>query len=164
MDDYVSKPIRKPELYCALKSLTDESFEHCRPDGQNSEQSGTPVDNVTASIIDWNVALENVDGDRDLLDELLRTSLKENEELIQRLDEAIAAKDANAAERFAHTIKGGAHAIAATATAEAAAAIEASAVNDNLDGARRQMPQLRDAIEQLVNAVTQNSSSQDNGR
>jgi PAS domain S-box-containing protein len=157
MDDYISKPVRKLELYRVLRSLTDRQKESriVRRDAPHQTLSTQSNTSVVAKIIDWDAALANLDGDRDLLEAMVQASIQECQELITQLDEAIAGEDAKVAERLAHTIKGATRAIAATATMQAAAAVEASTAQGDLEAARHQYPVLREAIEQLANALTQ---------
>lgn len=161
MDDYVSKPVRKPELYQALRSLTAKPSEHACLNGPESAKAAHSAasDDSPEHVIDWKSALEFVDGDHQLLQDLLQTFFTECEELLPQLDEAASNGDATAAERFAHTMKGGARTLAAAATAEAALAIEASAASGDLDTALQQTTRLREALEQLKDTVTQTSAS-----
>ena len=150
MDEYVSKPIRRKELEHALRDLSIKPTEP--PLSRNlSDRTDRTLMNgdASSSIIDWTAALECVEGDRELLNDLLRSAADENRILLQQLDAAISAKDAVATGRVAHSIKGGAKAIAATATIEAAAAIEAAAHAEDLETVRTFVPQLRDAVERL---------------
>ena len=154
MDDYVSKPVRRSELERALRELViqpgEAPFSQASPNlsGENPGSIDQP-----SRIIDWTAALVNVEGDRELLNELLLTTIEENRILLVQLDEAIAANDAALVRRLAHTIKGSAQAIAATATVTIAAAIEAAAAAEDLTTASTQMPQLRDAIERLSSVI-----------
>lgn len=161
MDDYVSKPVRKPDLDRALRSLTAVRSDERRMNSGDIDKTNTPMvsDDSAACVIDWDVALLNVGGERAFLHELLQTAIEESRELTQKLEAAIAARDRKLAKRLAHTIKGGAMAIAAMAMMEAAAAIEAAVEKDDFGIARRKMPLLHTAFQALVEIVTQNPSS-----
>jgi len=141
MDDYVSKPVRKPELYRALS--------RCCVDAE--PLPATDADAAT-SVIDWQAALESLGGDRNLLHDVVDTARREMPDLLRQLDDAITAQDASVIQRLAHTIKGEACTVGAGMTEKAAAAIEESAANIDLESASRQMSRLREAIDQMVRA------------
>ncbi|MEJ7594301.1 MAG: response regulator [Planctomycetaceae bacterium] len=158
MDDYVSKPIRRQELERGLRDLSIKPAEQPLSQERADRTDGTPSHGDTSSsIIDWKAALENVEGDRELLNELLRTAVDENRNLLTQLDAAMSAKDAVAASRLAHTIKGGAQMIAATATVKAAMAIEAAAHAADFESVRTLIPELHDAVERLNGMIRQAS-------
>ena len=139
MDDYVSKPVRKSELHRALSGLGAAS------------QEKPPADVDTAvPVVDWDVALATVGGDRDLLRDVVNLTLQEMPSLRRQLEEAIQARDVKTTQRLAHTIKGEASAVAARQTQKAAAAIEESAADNDLQRVSEQLPQLGEAITQLV--------------
>ncbi|MEQ9408253.1 MAG: response regulator [Fuerstiella sp.] len=134
-----------------------------KADGEPVKKAGSKLDGKAAmpnngppaSPINWKIALENVDGDRELLRQLVQVAIQENQELLPRLAEAVEAQDARTAERFAHTIKGSSQAIGAMEAQQAAAVIEDSASRDDFPGVRRQLPQLRQAIDNLVDLLEQ---------
>jgi PAS domain S-box-containing protein len=140
MDDYVSKPVRKDALYRALSG--------CRTDlqvpGVASEVAQQDL------VLDWQAALRTVDNDRELLRKMVETARQEIPELLRRLGEAIAARDATKTQRVAHTIQVESQALAAVGAAKAAAVIEQSAAHNDLEAAGRRLPCLRGAIDQLV--------------
>jgi two-component system sensor histidine kinase/response regulator len=157
MDDYISKPVRRLDLYRALRNLSHGHPANPIASGHATQQtqSAESKTDVTAKIIDWDAALAYMDGDRELLKTVVQASITECQQLITQLDEAIAGEDGKTAHRLAHTIKGGTRAIAATSTMEAAADVEASTAEGDFETARRQLPVLRQAIEQLVSVLTQ---------
>ena len=139
MDDYVSKPVRKAGTICALSGLRPPS----------AEQPAVDVD-ATVPVVDWEVSLEMLGGDRDLLRNVVDTMLVEMPALQRQLEDAIKEQDVAMTQRVAHTIKGEASAIAAHRTQRAAAVIEEFAANNDLESATRQMPCLGEAINKLM--------------
>ena len=138
MDDYVSKPIRMPELYRALKQCC----------GKIEDAASSPDEPDAA--VDWQAALKSMGGDRELLCVVVDTARREVADLAGQLDAALADQDANTAHRLAHTIKGASRAVMATRTEKVAAAMEESAANNDLESVARQMPLLRETIDQFV--------------
>jgi len=154
MDNYVSKPIRKPELYAALQGVGATV-----PDAPNSPRSDSPriavpaVKGEDATIVDWEAALTLVGGDRALLADVLPAAIQENQDLVVKLGEAVAKDDLETAVRISHTIKGGAKAIAAEQTAKIAATIEAALMQQDVKTANEHLPGLHDAVEKLERAI-----------
>jgi CheY-like chemotaxis protein len=139
MDDYISKPIRKTELFRALSGCCpDRSVPPARGEGAQGDL-----------VLDWDAALQTVGGDRELLHSVVNTVRQEMPVLLRQLDEAIAARDAKTTQHVAHTIKGECRTLSAGRTEKAAAAIEASAARNDLESASRHMPRLLEAIDQL---------------
>jgi len=96
MDDYVSKPIEPPMLYAALAASVASS------------RSGLPVAPVIADAkegLDLSTALENCDGDEELLLGLIAIFREEWPGYLQRMDGDIEAGDSAALSRSAHAIK-----------------------------------------------------------
>ncbi len=61
-----------------------------------------------SDIIDWAEAMNQVGGDRDFLDEVLRDLLTESDEAEAEMESAIKADDFACIKRAAHRIKGSA--------------------------------------------------------
>jgi HPt (histidine-containing phosphotransfer) domain-containing protein len=156
MDDYVSKPVRRQELERALKEIVIQPAEQLRSQhGADQTNAASANGDSLSDIIDWAAALECVEGDRELLNELLLTAVSENRELLMQLDAAISGMDTVLASRLAHTIKGGAQSIAATAIIKSARAIEDAAHAQDFESARTQMLQLCAAVEKLSGVICQ---------
>jgi CheY-like chemotaxis protein len=139
MDDYISKPIRKSELLRALNGQT-------APMGKQPNK----VD-ASLPLIDWELALETVDNDRELLSEIYDAVFIEIPPLLEKLSLAIEHQDTETIQRAAHSIKGGASGLAAIRTQQAAAAIEVSVANRDFESIRGNFSVLRESVEQLKN-------------
>lgn len=94
MDGYVTKPIRRQELAAVIERIFP-------PESLPGRLDSTPL--VT---IDWDRVLQELDGDRDLLRDILEVCLDEAPRLTRRLSEATAARDATACGRAAHALRG----------------------------------------------------------
>ena len=101
MDGYISKPIRAAELYAAI----DEAVSGSATTAGESAVSET-VTPASGGGIDWGVALASVQGDEDLLREIIEAFLEEAPKQVAALDQGMAAGDAVVVRRAAHTIKG----------------------------------------------------------
>ena len=113
-DDYLTKPIRTTALFAALDHLANppaaSSAEICALD------SGAPA------AWDSEAALDRMEGDRELLSEIVQLFISECPRTFGELREALNANDAHLLERLAHTLKGSSANISATGLCQAALA------------------------------------------
>jgi HPt (histidine-containing phosphotransfer) domain-containing protein len=75
--------------------------------------------------VDWNTALEQAAGDRDLVLEMIDVFMEEKPKLLSSIQRAIDTGDEAGLRRAAHTLKGALHHLAADRAAGAAAVLEA---------------------------------------
>ncbi len=90
MDGYVSKPIRKRELYAALQPFFVQS----------------PVEDTPAVVVNWEDVLRLVDNDRRLVAELIVAFRSEASKLIASIETAAQSADAKTLRLSAHALKG----------------------------------------------------------
>ncbi|MDA7977868.1 MAG: PAS domain S-box protein [Pirellulales bacterium] len=100
MDDYVAKPIRSEVLYETINQLVG------RRDSPPQETSPDSSWITSPERLDWHTAWETVDGDLELLRELIGAFLQELPQLMQQLTDGIAKSKAKQVRMAAHTIKG----------------------------------------------------------
>jgi two-component system, sensor histidine kinase and response regulator len=100
----------------------------------------------------WNLAaaLERVEGDRELVDELAHLFAEECPKAMDEIRSAIDQKDAGLLERGAHTMKGSSGNIGAVQTSELALALESLARSGNLEKAKEQFRLLEAEIARLL--------------
>ncbi|MEQ9409525.1 MAG: response regulator [Fuerstiella sp.] len=151
MDDYVSKPIRKPQLLKALKALSPEPKPAAPAAASPTAASpGVPEHQSAACPVDWDAALETTDHDRSILLAIVEATVEEIPDVFDRLQQAVADQDVSAAERLAHTIKGAALSVAARPLVDIAAAIEQDAEQQDLKAAEQRLPELKATVETFV--------------
>ena len=95
MDDHVAKPIRWDVLVDKINSQII---------GEDSQQPSLP-DQASAEV-DWPAALSAVNGDGELLRDVVEAFLDEAPQLLAQIDQAIEDEDAAELRRAAHTLKG----------------------------------------------------------
>ena len=141
-DEYVAKPIRLAELSAAMERVK------APVSGWRSDQSvrSTVEDASSASRIDLAIALERVEGDRELLEEIARLFAEESVALLGEIRRARASEDIRELQRLAHTLKGAALNVAALKVAETALALETQARSGSMGNAG-------DLIEHLAQEV-----------
>lgn len=98
-DDYVSKPIQAEELYAAIGRLRG-----------SAEGTEDPLKKSVAApactVLNSEEILEHVQGDRELLAEIIRLFRDEAPALLRSLRQAVEHGDAPAISRTSHTLKG----------------------------------------------------------
>jgi len=137
MDDYVSKPIRWPELRQALAGI------HNTVHRSTSSIPVAPVPSVadipppvpTEEILDWSEALRAVDGDAELLEQVVGELILEWPKLLGQLDKAILTADANELRRAAHTLRGSLRIFGPTLASDLAQRLEDLGKNNHCDQA-----------------------------
>ncbi len=142
-DDYLTKPIRTNELLAALH----------RFDGQrnNGHASGSPPgEKDMTNTMNLAGALERVEGDRELLDELLRLFADECPKNMAEIRRACETRDAHLLERLAHTIKGSSASLCAEDVSEAASVLEKQARSGDFEAAGAQIKALEIKLERLI--------------
>jgi two-component system, sensor histidine kinase and response regulator len=142
-DDYLTKPIRTNELLAALRRLEGRENGGCTIGPPHGEKHMTNGINVAR-------ALERVEGDRELLDELIRLFIDECPKNMAEIRSACEAHDARLLERVAHTIKGSAASLCAEEVSEAAFALEKQARAGDFAAAGEKMKALEIKVEQLL--------------
>ncbi len=144
-DDYVTKPIRTTELLAAL----------------DRSEAGAPVGEVAAgsasaapgAILDVQRALQRLDGDSELLEELATLFADEGVKNIRDIHEAFAAADAKLLERLAHTVKGASANIGAASLSHAALVLEELARSGDLTNAAEKIAALERELARLLPAI-----------
>jgi two-component system, sensor histidine kinase and response regulator len=116
-DDYLSKPIRTADLLAAIDRIVRD------------KQTMQPVAVLAPKFqssprIDMKAALERLEGDRELLEELAQLFKDECPRALQEIREAIAAGDPPLLTRLAHTLKGSSGSLSAVPLSQAAAQLE----------------------------------------
>jgi CheY-like chemotaxis protein len=162
MDGYVTKPIRSKELLRVISDVTA----HLPAAPSPIETDATVADsaNATASLkstdangsergggnqVDWPQALESLDGNRQLLGELIDIYREECPKLRAEIETALAAGDLPSLRRAAHTLKGALSHLAAGRALKLAQQVEDRARDQNLTAAGALWPRLRSELDQL---------------
>jgi PAS domain S-box-containing protein len=145
MDGYVSKPIRVKELYEAI----GEYFAHAESPSTDPQ---APADE-TAGAVDWSIALENVQQDRDLLQSVAAAFLSESGAHNEALATAVSQGDAEETCRCAHRLKGTLTMFGASEAAELASTIEEQARAGRFDDVKTSSKSFRTALERATREI-----------
>ncbi len=141
MDDYVAKPIRTKQLFRTIAAVLGTAS---RPAAQPEE---TPPG---GQIVDWAEALRTVEGDRQLLRELVEAFLDEAPRLVAAIHQAIVDGNAAALRVAAHALKGTLRNFGATQTLPHAVRLEKMGLDGNLQDAADALAALKAEMARLV--------------
>ena len=115
MDAYLSKPLQAQQLFQVIESMVPAPS-HAPEVRGDAEPSAT--------VFDQKVALARVQGDRELLQDIIGLFFEETPALMAALQESIACHDAQAIARAAHSLKGTVSSFGAPAARDAAFRLE----------------------------------------
>ena len=145
-DDYVTKPIRMSELFAAMNRV------------KASKATYNPAAPPTVAAVpthnpDMAAALERVEGDRELFEELARLFADESTDNMERIRQGMKTGDARAIEMLAHKIKGAALSLGAPRVSEAASDLENQARTGELGNADPLIESLTRQLDLLLPAL-----------
>jgi CheY-like chemotaxis protein len=138
MDDYLTKPIDTRRLYAAI-------------DGGDPAKAGTSVEEAPA--FDREQVLRRLDGDEQLLAEVVELFLADSSTLVEAIRSAIERDDVKDVRAASHRLKGAASNLAAAALTEAARAIEVVAESGRLGEALPVWRRLKREADRLETAL-----------
>ena len=136
MDDYVSKPINRSELFATLAKWVDgRRCVHDRPiadrvqDGEgntalNSKLKGQTLYTGKLSGLNVGDGISRLEGNKELYLRLLQEFAADYPAIGKEIDESLAKKDGKQAWRLVHTVKGIAASLGATELAQGACDLE----------------------------------------
>ena len=169
MDGYVSKPIRSTALQATIARVTGTTAatsgdgipdsEPQQPadatDSDNGAESKQTRDETITSTVNWDGALEQVLGDRDLLRQIAEAFLSECDQLRQQLRDAVENADGNEIRRILHKMNGGLSTFADQRARDLTGWLKPNAdgrLSDQLD---RNMQQFETFLDQLTAELTE---------
>jgi PAS domain S-box-containing protein len=147
MDAYVTKPLRPRELFEVLEGLPVAAVAAA---GAAAAGPAAPP-----AAFDRAAALERVDGDVELLKELVGLFLDECPQRMAEVREAVAERDATRLQHAAHTLKGSVGNFGAREAFEAARRLEAIGRDQNWTQADEAWAALEAAIDRLKPAMAE---------
>lgn len=152
-DDYVSKPIQAEELYSVIDRLHKPSLD------SNSSHPDAEAASLAPPFVTGEL-LEHVQGDRELLADIIRLFRAEVALLLRELREAAESGDAPAISRASHTLKGSIGNFGSGPAYLAAKKMDEIARTGDAAAAGALLPQLAAEIERLQIALEPFSSAE----
>jgi len=157
MNDFVTKPVTNEKLLLILEKYVPGAGR--TRDALNQEETGS-----AAAVFNRAGLLKRLDGDQELLAEILEAFLSTVADDVQILKQAIDRKSALSIERYAHKIKGGALNIAAGLLSDAALSIEKAGRKKSLEHIEQKFRDLEYELARLEAAVTHDQTTAGDGR
>jgi HPt (histidine-containing phosphotransfer) domain-containing protein len=124
MDGYVSKPVRKNDLFEAIEAAV------------SGEQPSAVTVPERAAALDFDEVLNQLGGDKQLLKELAGLFLKNSPKTLAALRHGVRAGDNDGVQAAAHTLKGTLSHLAAKDAVATAEELESRGRERNLEGAK----------------------------
>ena len=146
MDGYVSKPVQAKTLFEVIERLVPAVGEQA----ESGWELPSAVRLGTAGVVlDRAAILARVDGDEELLEELVTIFLDDSLQLMNEIRESLARGDSKRLRHAAHTLKGSAANFGTSPVCEEAARLEMMGHNENLTGAEAVWAELEEAMKNL---------------
>ncbi|MFV2067979.1 MAG: response regulator [Pirellulales bacterium] len=146
MDAYVTKPVHTEELFDVIEQITGGSTPH-DPNNREREQENESSESTS---LDWNAALAAVDGDQELLRQVIEVLLEECPLLLSQVRQATEQNDAATLRRAAHTLKGSLRLFGPTSQAELAYELEKLGAEGQLQEGSNLVDELAGQLSRLV--------------
>lgn len=152
MDDFLSKPITRPELAKMLmRWLGDPGLYKIMPDARQN------IAGITRPAVCWDeaAALKRLDDDQELLNDMIELFLTETPARLLELEDALVRGDLAALADVAHAIKGMAGHFCAELLQTSAASLEHSVRDGNPANFHLMTQDVADAAISLISALQQ---------
>ena len=164
MDEYLSKPIRGKQLTemfvrlelrpAAVATASLSADATAADDSAHATAADAGSDSGAGSLVDWKLALESVDGDRDLLLAVIEAFMEEAPRLLSQTTAALESQDAKTLHRIGHTLKGALLSLGATGPGELAKSLEQMGASDNMEGISTVLSQLTQQVQEVAKEFT----------
>jgi two-component system sensor histidine kinase/response regulator len=149
MDAYLSKPLQAPQLFEVITQLIPLAISP----QEEVHQVGSEEEKPAATVLNEEWLLARVEGDRELLQEIVGLFFTETPEMQDSIRESIARGDGKALEQAAHSVKGAVSSFGAQVAREAAIKLESIGHSGDLTHAARAWAELESEIAHLTRAL-----------
>ena len=150
MDEYLSKPIHRQELLAVLARL---GVNRVVGPSERPPESKHTREIAAKEVVNKAELLSQLDGDAQLLGEVIEAFLGDSGSLLQQVSDAVTNQDPVALERAAHKLSGTVSIFGSRPAMQAARALETMGRNRNLPHAAEVLAQLKDQMEALEEAL-----------
>ncbi len=149
MDGYISKPLQPTDLLEVVESLG------AAPGGHDARTHQSPgKETPTETLFDETESLAVVDGDRDLLRELIELFLADCPTIVADIRSAIQQGDASTLRQAAHKLAGSIRYFGALSAYHLATHLENQAATEDLAGLEEQIADLERQLAQLQSELS----------
>jgi two-component system sensor histidine kinase/response regulator len=145
MDGYISKPIHPVDLFAEI--------ERCVGSQKGNSQMMENTQGMS-ELVDRTSLLERVEGDQELLTEMIQIFKEEGPALMMAMRESLRSGDWVVLERSAHSLKGAASNLSSKAVANIALKLEQDAKNNDIESAEKSLVEVERLMKLLLPALT----------
>jgi two-component system sensor histidine kinase/response regulator len=146
MDGYISKPIHPADLFAEIERCVGP---------QKGKPPMTELTQGTGELIDRASLLERVEGDRELLAEMIQIFKEEVPVLMNTMRESLQRGDWTVLERSAHSLKGAVSNLSSKATASVALKLEQDAKNKDAESSKASVAEIERIMNSLLPALSE---------
>ena len=148
MNDYIPKPITFSRLIELVEHWGDATARTHVAESPDIPPSPS-TDSSTLEIADFDAGLQRLDGNRQLMCDMIGFFREDVPQLVEEIEHAISCGDLGTAKRCAHSIKGLAQSFDALRVSETARSMEDLASRGSVAGMPRFLASLKQYIEEL---------------
>lgn len=155
-DICIRKTSKSSELLASIEEVFAQrrtSGSDTRAPGESDESSRLDEKSEVEEGFDFAVAMENADGDRKLLGELVTVMLEETPQLMARITLATTERDLDPLRRAAHSLKGSLGVVGACQASSAAAKLESAAASRDIQSIDELHAELQRRVETVTRAL-----------
>jgi signal transduction histidine kinase/CheY-like chemotaxis protein len=149
MDGYISKPIHPVDLFAEIERCLVQQKGN-NPMTENSQET-----QGTQELINRVSLLERVEGDQELLTEMIQIFMEEAPALLQAMRESLQVGDMTLLERSAHSLKGAVSNLSSKSAANAALKLERDAKENNSRSAKESLAAVEGIMKLLLPALSE---------
>ncbi len=149
MDGYLSKPIRREVLVSEIKRVMSEWGGQRSESDEKTEKIASHKSSAAREIFDEDDALNRLDGDSEMLNELLELFEEHSGNMVSMITDALKARDCELLTKAAHSMKGALANISANAARDAAWDVEEKAAKGDIIAAGKAVTKLLKQISLL---------------
>jgi DNA-binding response OmpR family regulator len=150
-DRCIRKTSKSSELLASIEEVFSQRIPSPSRDSADSSSRDEP--SGLDQGFDFAVAMENADGDRELLDDLVTAMLEETPRLMERIRLAITQRDLDSLQRAAHSLKSSLAILGAGGASDAAARLESAGADRNLEHIDELHVELQTRVGDLTHAL-----------
>jgi signal transduction histidine kinase/CheY-like chemotaxis protein len=157
MNDFIAKPIKLPEFHKLLEhySSLNLSNKNLSPYSSPAAPNSEPASDLP--VLDMKSVLDRVDGDRELLRELLQDFINISQQYTSDMESGIQRQDWDAVRQISHTLKGSSANLSCERIRKLATNLEQMArTHPGEDNLRQEIKQIKRELENLRNYVALN--------
>jgi two-component system, sensor histidine kinase and response regulator len=146
MYSYISKPVHPRGLFAEIERCLAGNERSTTMTGNSSKRD---------EQVDRTSLLERVEGDQELLAEMIHLFREDVPQLLDAMRNALQQGDMKSLERSAHSMKGAAGNLSAYVVVDAALRLEQDAKNRDAESSRASLATLQGAIDRLLPALAE---------